>query len=189
MNTCFINDVGMALRVASRYISGSSQIERGIKVEKEHQDVYTLFEKYLKEKGVKMPISKDNFFKMIAKAHLKELSDYYTRLEKMESDTYKNAMDFTSINPLLKTEKVLNNEELTRAIRLSISAEQDAVSLYETIADSTNDLKVKEVMKSVANEEKVHIGEFQKILSVLDTNELNAIEEGKKEVERKIINK
>jgi rubrerythrin len=98
-------------------------------------------------------------------------------------------MDFTSINPLLKTEKILNNEELTRAIRLSISAEQDAVSLYETIADSTNDLKVKEVMKSVANEEKVHIGEFQKILSVLDTNELNAIEEGKKEVERKIINK
>lgn len=178
-----IKDAGMALRVASRYMSGASQLEKGKKVEKEHTDVYKFFEKYLKDNGIEMPVSRDKFFEMIAKAHLKEISDYYTRLEKMEGEQAKEAMEFTSINPTLKTDKILDKRELARVIRLSISAEQDAVNLYENVADSTNDTKIKEVFNDIAREEKVHIGEFQKILSNIDPEETKSLEEGGEEVE------
>lgn len=56
-----------------------SELEQGIKVESEHKDVYD----FLSSK-VDMPISSDEFYKMIAEAHLREIPDYYTRLKKME---------------------------------------------------------------------------------------------------------
>ena len=60
------------------------QLKMGIKVESEHTDVYDYFEKYLKQFNVSMPFEKEKLFEMIAKVHVKELSDYYTRLKEME---------------------------------------------------------------------------------------------------------
>lgn len=59
-----------------------SQLEIGIEIEKEHSNVYDLFKKYLQENDLKMPVSKDEFFKMIAESHLEEVSDYYKKLLK-----------------------------------------------------------------------------------------------------------
>lgn len=56
---------------------------------------------------------------------------------------------------------------LTRAIRQAIAAEEEAVALYETIADSTNDELAKEVLQDIANEEKVHVGELVRLLTTL----------------------
>jgi hypothetical protein len=67
----------------------SSELEMGIKIESEHLDVYEDLENWLKNtfKDYKsMPWSKKEFYEKIAKAHLKELPDYYTRLAKMEKE-------------------------------------------------------------------------------------------------------
>jgi rubrerythrin len=95
----------------------------------------------------------------------------------------KEAMDFTSIAPMITPDKKLTDSEIARALRLSIAAELDAVHLYELIADSVEDKKVQEVMRSVAQEENVHAGEFTEILSRFDKGFDRSIEEGRKEAE------
>jgi rubrerythrin len=79
--------------------------------------------------------------------------------------------------------KVLDERELLRAIRMGLAAEEEAVHLYELIADSTKNEKVKRVMQSVADEEKVHVGEFQKLLKDLDPNEEKLLKDGEEEAE------
>jgi len=67
----------------------NSELEMGIKIESEHLDIYEDLEKWLKStfKDYKsMPWSKKELYEKIAKAHLKELPDYYTRLTKMEKE-------------------------------------------------------------------------------------------------------
>ena len=44
-----------------------------------------------------------------------------------------------------------------------------------------DDYLVANVIKDIANEEKVHVGEFQKILYELDPDELKKEKEGRKE--------
>jgi len=80
----------------------------------------------------------------------------------------------------------LTKQELISAVRLALCAEEEAVHLYDTIAEYTNDEKVKKIMKDVADEEQVHIGEFQKLLDLLEEDEVEKVEEGEKEAEEKM---
>lgn len=66
--------------------SPDDQLQMGIKIESEHGDIYEYFEDFLNSKNIKMPLTKKDFYKKIAEAHLKELPDYYTRLKKIESE-------------------------------------------------------------------------------------------------------
>jgi rubrerythrin len=77
----------------------------------------------------------------------------------------------------------LTKEELIRAIRLNITAEHEAVHLYMAHADATDDPIAKKVLIDVANEERVHIGEFQKLLSILAPDEDTFVGDGVREVE------
>ena len=61
-----------------------TQLEKGIKIESEHLDIYEKINEYLVKNNIDMPWSKQDFYKMIAEAHLNELPDYYDRLEKIE---------------------------------------------------------------------------------------------------------
>jgi rubrerythrin len=79
--------------------------------------------------------------------------------------------------------KTLSKEEIIRALRVSIKAEIDAVHLYDMIAESTDEENIQKVMKDVANEEKVHIGEFLKVIQILDDEEMTHYNKGAKEVE------
>jgi len=90
--------------------------------------------------------------------------------------------DFTNPWNVIVPQK-LNFRELTRALRQSISAEEDAVHLYEAYADATDNSLAKEAFQDVADEEKVHIGEFQAILDDLLPNEEELLEGGAKEIE------
>lgn len=179
-----------ANRVVLSYLKSSkdNQLEMGIDVEEEHENVYDMLQRKLKEQGVEMPIDKEKFYELIAKDHLKELPDYYTKLKEMEKDPReKTAISFSEISSLLQPGKSLNNREIARAIRLSISAEHDAVHLYELIADTTTNIFVRRVMQHVADEEKVHVGEFEKLLSVIDVKDPEFLEEGKIEVEEMMV--
>lgn len=87
---------------------------------------------------------------------------------------------------VLSPDRKLNKRELARAIRLSIIAEEDAIALYESLADASSDSDTAKLLQDVANEEKVHVGEFQKIVEKLDSEELELVEEGKEEAEELI---
>ena len=86
----------------------------------------------------------------------------------------------------LANSRKLTHEELIRAIRFSIASEIEAIQVYTQLAESTdNPLSVK-VLKDVANEERVHIGEFLRLLRELAPDEEKFYAKGAKEVEEKI---
>jgi rubrerythrin len=68
-------------------------------------------------------------------------------------------------------------------LRVGIIAEYDAINLYEQMAALAKSKDIKKVMLDVAKEEKEHVGEFQSLLLRLDKQQLEEMEEGKKEVE------
>jgi rubrerythrin len=175
------NVVSTFVRKSAAEEPKSKQLSMGCEIEKEHKDVFDLLNKAFEDAGAKMPVTEDAFYEMVAKAHLKELPDYYTRLKKMESVAEKEAMDFSTIAPVQKTEKPLDPRETARAIRQAICAEHDAVHLYELIADSCPNKDVKELLQDIADEEAVHIGELQHLLSILDTDSDKLLEEGREE--------
>lgn len=88
------------------------------------------------------------------------------------------------INPFpgMNPERKLNEREIIRAIRQSIAAEHEAIHLYEAVADSSDDERIKTVMQDVADEEKVHAHEFQALLEMFDKDEEKFKKEGFEEV-------
>jgi hypothetical protein len=64
----------------------SKELEMGIKVEMEHNDIWRRLDSYLESFNVNMPFDEREFYEMIAKAHLRELPDYYSRLRIMEKE-------------------------------------------------------------------------------------------------------
>lgn len=67
-------------------------------------------------------------------------------------------------------------------LRQAIVAEYDAITLYQQMADSTNDPNLKKVFLHVAQEEKEHVGEFEKMLEKFDKEHQKSVQDGKKEV-------
>ncbi len=76
----------------------------------------------------------------------------------------------------------LTARELTRAIRMTLSAEEEAVHLYEALADATDNKLAKAVLQDIANEERVHAGEFQRLLNILLPDEEKLLADGAAEV-------
>ncbi|MCD6108213.1 MAG: rubrerythrin [Thermoplasmata archaeon] len=68
-------------------------------------------------------------------------------------------------------------------LRLAIIAELDAINLYEQMAALVEDENIKSILMDVANEEKTHVGEFQAMLLKLDSEQVEELEKGRKEVE------
>jgi rubrerythrin len=76
----------------------------------------------------------------------------------------------------------LTPRELTRALRLTLSAEEEAVHLYQALADATDDPLAKAMLNDIADEERVHKGEFQRLLNILLPDEANYLAQGAVEV-------
>jgi len=81
-----------------------------------------------------------------------------------------------------------NKGELITALRFSIATEYEAVQLYTQIADSIDDKKVEKVLRDIAEEELVHVGEFLRLLIYLRPKEFDSYLEGIKETEKVIKN-
>ncbi len=86
----------------------------------------------------------------------------------------------------LKNDRKLTEEELIRAIRFMISAEYEAIQLYMQLAESTDNKLAQEVLKDIADEERVHAGEFLRLLKELAPDEEKFYKEGEEEVEEEI---
>jgi rubrerythrin len=85
---------------------------------------------------------------------------------------------FTGVVPGRK----LTLRELCRALRMTLAAEEEAVHLYEAIADVAGNELAKAVLQDIANEERVHAGEFQRVLSILLPDEDKWLGDGAAEV-------
>lgn len=83
----------------------------------------------------------------------------------------------------LANDRKLTDSELIRAIRFMVAAEYEAVQLYMQLAESTNDKLAQEVLKDIADEERVHAGEFILLLKQLAPDEEKFYEEGAEEVQ------
>jgi len=70
----------------------------------------------------------------------------------------------------------------TTLLRRAIIAELDATNLYEQMAAATKNKRLKEIFLDVAKEEKIHVGEFEKLLGEIDKEHIKAVEDGAKEV-------
>ena len=70
-------------------------------------------------------------------------------------------------------------------LQTGIMAELDAILLYQTIAEKTNNVRIRQIMLDVAREEKTHAGEFQYLLRKIDKEFDNELKKGQKEVEDK----
>ena len=83
-------------------------------------------------------------------------------------------------------EHKINEQELVRAIRFMVAAEYEAIQLYMQLAESTENKLAIEVLKDIADEERVHAGEFLRLLRELDPDEEKFYKEGYQEVEEMI---
>ena len=67
-----------------------------------------------------------------------------------------------------------------------VAAEYEATQLYMQLAESTDNKLAVEVLKSIAGEELVHVGEFLRLLHELAPDEETFYAKEAKEVEGKI---
>jgi rubrerythrin len=80
-------------------------------------------------------------------------------------------------------DRTLTSQELIRAIRLDLSAEHEAVHAYMAHADATDNPVVKAVLTDIANEERIHAGEFARLLAILTGDEDAFLQKGALEVD------
>ncbi len=84
--------------------------------------------------------------------------------------------------PGVVPDRKMTPAELVRALRINLSAEEEAIHLYESHADATDHPLAKAVLHDIANEERVHAGEFQRLISILAPDEDAFLAEGAGEV-------
>jgi len=94
--------------------------------------------------------------------------------------------DFGSPFSGLAKDRKLTDEELIRAIRFMVAAEYEAIQLYVQLAESTDNKLAVEVLKDIADEERVHAGEFLRLFHELAPDEEKFYAKGSKEVEAEI---
>ena len=94
--------------------------------------------------------------------------------------------DFGSPFAGLSSEVPVTEAELIRAIRFMVAAEYEAVQMYMQLAESTDNELAVAVLKDIADEERVHAGEFLRLLKELAPDEEKFYAEGAEEVEEQI---
>lgn len=67
-------------------------------------------------------------------------------------------------------------------IREAIIDELEAINNYEKYIESSDNEEVREVLRDIRDEEKVHVGELIKLLSIVNPKEADLIIEGSEEV-------
>ena len=113
------------------------------------------------------------------------LKSNHTKRRKYRDNLYKEVFmpEFGDPFSGVKKDRKLTREELIRAIRFMVAAEYEAVQMYMQLAESTDNKLAIEVLKDIADEERVHAGEFLRLLKELAPEEYKFYDEGAEEVE------
>jgi len=80
-----------------------------------------------------------------------------------------------------KCDRKLSKEELIRAIRFSIASEFEAIQLYEQLKESIDCKDSIKLLEEIADDEKVHAGNFLYLLKKLSPDDEARYMEGDKE--------
>lgn len=80
-------------------------------------------------------------------------------------------------------DRKLTDGELVRALRLDLAAEEEATHTYMAHAEATDNPLAKAVLIDIANEERVHVGEFARLISLLTGDEDAFLQKGTQEVD------
>lgn len=83
----------------------------------------------------------------------------------------------------LAKERKLNDAELIREIRFMVAAEYEASQLYMQLAELIDNKHAVEALKDIADEERIHAGEFLRLLHELAPDEAKFYQEGAEEVD------
>jgi rubrerythrin len=86
------------------------------------------------------------------------------------------------------SDRKLTHSEVVRGIRISIADEYEAIQVYTQLAESIDNELAKAVLLDIANEERVHAGEFMRLLKELAPDEEGFYQQGAAEVEEMISN-
>ena len=84
----------------------------------------------------------------------------------------------------LAKDRKLTDTELVRSIRFMIAGEYEATQLYMELAESTDNKLAIDVLNDIADEERVHAGEFLRLLRQIAPDEEKLYDKGTKEVEK-----
>jgi len=77
----------------------------------------------------------------------------------------------------------MTKQELIRALRLDIAAEQEAIHMYTAQAEASDDPLATAVLMEIADEERQHTGELFELLRRLAPDEQGFLDAGRGEVE------
>lgn len=149
------------------YYMEGGELAKGIEVEKEHRNLFLKLKKRLEAQGVEMPITEQDFYKEIAKAHIKERKDYYDLLEKyVEKYTMGNG------GPTPLDEKKQQAQELAKKFIDSLSSadiqtiKQEMQTIVNTsIVEEETKLNDLIAQKKAFKEEIKELYEKEKLLS------------------------
>lgn len=89
--------------------------------------------------------------------------------------------EFTNPFPGVVPRK-MTRAELARAIMLDIAAELEAIHIYQSHIDATDDEQAKAVLAHVRNEEEEHFAQFVTLLHYLDPDFARREAEGNREI-------
>lgn len=95
----------------------NKELEKGVKVEKEHKDLYDKLKNRLSAKGVEMPITQKEFYETIAKAHLNEDGAYYILLKKCVENNKLAKGGQAGVRTIIFTKKVNRNVEIVLQVQ------------------------------------------------------------------------
>ena len=90
--------------------------------------------------------------------------------------------EFMDPHNQMKADRPYDTEELIRALRKGIAAEEEAASLYEAQAEMCEDPTTKKILLDIADEERVHVGELQALINRLSEDEEKLLAQGEDEV-------
>jgi len=76
----------------------------------------------------------------------------------------------------------MTDVELAQALRIDIAGELEAIFLYDSHANATDNPVAKAVLRDIRDEEKTHMGELITLMRYLDKNEYELFADGEKEV-------
>lgn len=77
-----------------------------------------------------------------------------------------------------KCDRKLTKEELIRAIRFSVAAEFESIQFYEQLKESIDNDNAKKLLDEIADDEKVHVGNFLQLLKMLAPDEESYYKKG-----------
>ena len=98
----------------------------------------------------------------------------------------KNAVKESFANLKTVTEIEPCSNDPCQILRLAISSELSAITLYTSLADMAEGELIKKVLLDVIKEEKTHVAEFEAILNKIDAEQNQENINGMKEVEKMI---